>query len=156
MGKSQTGFSFDKLDVPQGHRQSPDQNKARDILRIKLGDTRSNQSVLEREKERESFWHHTPCPYFLSALRSGRAGTGSRGLPRCSARWPWRPQPVSPGPPALLPGCWWVLLGLPICRSLRVLTHVGLESETSEFREEAAGCVKTTCFSQTVNICLSG
>lgn len=40
MGKSQTSFFFDRieLDGPQGHRQSPDQNEARGVLGVKLGD----------------------------------------------------------------------------------------------------------------------
>lgn len=48
------------------------------------------------------------------------------------------------------------LVGLPVYHSLQVLTCVGLESDTSQFRKEAARCecYNTTCFSQTINICL--
>lgn len=40
MGKSQTGFFFDRIELDglQGHRQSPDQNEARGVLGVKLGD----------------------------------------------------------------------------------------------------------------------
>lgn len=101
MGRSQAGVFVDQIElaVPRDIDSHQIQTKARDILRIKVGDTQSNQSVLEREtdRERESPWHLTPCPYFLSVLKAGWSGTGSQGLSSCLARWQWRPQPVSPG-----------------------------------------------------------
>ena len=66
MGRSQAGVFVDQIElaVPRDIDSHQIQTKAGDILRIKVGDPQSNQSVLEREtdRERESPWHLTPCP----------------------------------------------------------------------------------------------
>ena len=64
--------------MPRGHRGSPDQNTARQILRIKLGDTWSSRTVSEREGVLPR--PHTLYPPFLLNLRSGRAGMGGFGV----------------------------------------------------------------------------
>lgn len=50
-GGSQTGFFFEKIKrwVCLGDTGSPEQNTARQILRIKLGDPWSSRTVTERE-----------------------------------------------------------------------------------------------------------
>lgn len=142
MGRSQAGVFVDQreLAVPRDIDSHQIQTKARDILSIKVGDTQSNQSVLERETDRErESWHRTPCPISFRSSRQGGQELEARAF---RAAWPGGSGGRSLSPQAQCTVAW-VLVGsgsLLIYCSLQVLTRVGLESGTSELTEEAAGC----------------
>lgn len=83
--------------------------------------------------------------------RGQPSGRGGRGL---SSPGP-RAQRLAGSVPCFMgAGDFWTIS--PSCL-LQVLTHVGLESEPVNLKKRQQDVsVKTACFSQTINVCLSG